>query len=136
RAAAERHGARVADRVAVDAAGRRGYPGKIDARDAQAGQAVELAGIGDAVAVGVEPDLQCAPRAVTGVNLEIVVRIQRHQLGKAILARGAEHLSDAVDGAVCVEVPYEKTGVAAGPGGLLGEPAVGHVKESRGRRGI
>ncbi len=104
---------------------------EIDADDAELIERLQLARIGDAVAVEVLPDLQLGPQHVRGRDLAVAIGIELRQLGEAGLPDAAEHLRDVVDSAVAVDVPDQEAVVALQPAGAFGEQIMVDIEIDR-----
>jgi hypothetical protein len=84
--------------------------------DAAVGQAAQLAGIGIAVVVGVDPELDVLEALVAGIDLAVVVAVLQRQGRKAVahalalrvVRAHAEELAAVVDLAIAVAVPHQQ----------------------------
>lgn len=151
-AVAARHRRGAGDAVAVAQVGGRDRLVQRDARDALVGQREQLAGLADAVAIGVLPELHLGEGAVRGVKDVVAVLVKRAQgleaglgiadllVGRAVgvvmsaaeLGVDAKELAAGVDRAIAVEITNEPGIVAIKPAGA-GANAVGVViEEDRG----
>ena len=78
--------------------------GEADGGDAGGGEGLQLAGLGDAVAVEVAPDLQVDEGGVAGVDDVVSVAVEQAERGEAVGGGAAEELIAGFDEAVGVEV--------------------------------
>ncbi len=108
---------------------------------------MQLAGIGHAVLVGVDPDFQgiqgvgdvddavaveIGEPVVACVDLAVMVAVERRQLRKAPSLRAAEHLAVVVDLAVAVEVAHQDAVVGVDPAHRRGKLVVVDVEDDAG----
>src|SRR5206468_4744919 len=102
----------MADEVAVQ--GRiRLRRGKVDGCNSTIGKRYQLARIGDAVLVGVDPDAQVRELRIAAVDNAIAVRIERGQNREAVSRGVSEKLVYVVDLTVAIAVDGKEP-VAAG----------------------
>ena len=127
----------VAIRVDIRA---RAFVSRVDVEgsDAEASKRVQLARIGDAIAVGVDPDPQLAPDRILCVDDAVMVGVIVLKCLKAIhgqdsglqAGRIAEQLAAVIDLAVVVDVPNQQPVGRRDPTGLFGKAGVVKVEIS------
>jgi hypothetical protein len=92
-----------------------------DGADFFGGQALQLGGLAEAVAVAVLPDEQALEVGVGAVDLAVAVAVEGGQLFETAAGGTAEQFADVVDLAVAVVVEGQEAVVAVEPGGAVGE---------------
>ena len=107
--------------VARDLA-RRGRGGRErDGRDARLGHGLKLAGVGQAIAVGIRPDTQVREDRVRGIDHAIGIAVVSGQLGEAGDPVAAEELAHVVDRAIGIPVQGQEGVAGEGPAHRLGK---------------
>jgi hypothetical protein len=116
-------------RISSCVPGRRRQP---DGGDAERVERLQLALIGDGIAVRVLPHDEIVERRVAGVDDAVGIAVVERQLGKAGDVVVPEQLRHVVDQPVGIKVDGEQPVIAVDPAGRLGEEIAVHVEEPAG----
>jgi hypothetical protein len=97
--------------------------------DVEIGERIKFARLRDAVAIGVDPDLQLRENRVVDVDHAVVIGVILREIGEAGLGEGSEQFRRVVDRSIAVLVKNEKAFIASGQAArALGEKVIVQIE--------
>ena len=96
--------------------------------DVEIGDGAQLAGIGGAIAIAIDPDAQAVKLRITGIDEVVTVAVESSQSGEAIHHGIAELFTEMVDAAVVVEITHQQALACANPADAFAEAIVVEIE--------